>query len=179
MLNFGKSFQGYWDDRLAGLVDLKLPLQGAAVLDVGCNMGIIGYELCKSEPGFYHGVERMRVHAFVARMLFKGVRSEHRIDRINIAKENVRKKVLHDAYDIVLYLAVHQHLKKQLGEEAANDVFLDLLNRCSGCLVFRGPDYDSVTALAEKKGFARGEVFSSSRINPICIFRRVQGHPGP
>lgn len=171
MLYFGKSFQGHWDDRVAGLVELELPVEGASILDIGCNMGILGYELCKLSPSFYHGVERMRVHAFVARMIFQGVRVEHKIDRINVGRKKVREKVLRDSYDIVLYLAVHQHIKKQIGEAAANEIFVDLLKRSRRCLVFRGPDYADVTALAEESGFARGDVVSSSRINPVCIFR--------
>ena len=81
-----------------GIARNSLPFQNATVLDVGCNIGIVGYEICKSEPSFYHGIERSLVHQFVAKMIFKGIDSKSKIDRFDIGKLKKREKYLNETY---------------------------------------------------------------------------------
>lgn len=172
MFYFGKSFTGNWADRLDGLFDAGVDLKGASVLDVGCNMGIVGYEVCKNGPVRYCGVEAMRVHAFVAEMIFKGVSIPTRVVRGNIAKLSVRRKIFEEMYDVVLYLAVHQHIRKQVGEGAAADVLTDLFRHCAKTLVFRGPDLEEVTEIGQRSGFYLAGVGQRNRVNRISLFHR-------
>ncbi len=174
MLYLGKSFQGHWEDRIDGLFDMGVEFQAASVLDIGCNMGIVGYEVCKHGPVAYCGVEGSRVHAFVAEMIFKGVSTPSRIVWGNITKPSVRKKLFEQRYDVVLYLAVHQHIRKQVGQAVAADVLSDLFEHCTKTLVFRGPDLEEVSEMAKRHGFVLGETGEKSRVHRLSLFHREQ-----
>ena len=172
MLYRKKSFQGTWAIRMQGLSDLPVEFAGATVLDVGCNMGIIGYEICKRKPAFFHGVEAMLIHSFVAKMVFQGVEAENRIDRFDITKENMRRKKLLETYDIILYLAVHQHLRKQVGAVEACKVAIDLFSRCRGSLVFRGPHLDEISEIGESCGLLLKKTIDCGLTNKLALFQK-------
>lgn len=167
-----RSFQGTWSDRVANLFDLDVVFEGSSVLDVGCNMGIVGLEVCKHLPKKYHGIERMAAHHFIAQSVFQGAEIPNRVDRININSKKERDNILDSTYDVVLYLAVHQHLKKQAGQEVATATLEDLLARCSKYFVFRGPDIEEVVDFAKAQGFVVGKQFPRGKLNPICALVR-------
>ena len=66
----------------------------------------------------------------------------------------------------------HQHLKKQVGHDAAAAVLEDLLGRCGKYFVFRGPDIDEVVKAGEAKGFSVKRRFPRGKLNPICSLVR-------
>jgi len=175
MLYRKKSFQGAWATRLEGLFDLTLEYADASILDVGCNMGIIGYEICKRKPVFFHGVEAMLLHSLVAKMVFQGVEVENRIERLDITAEKKRRKTLLSGYDIIVYLAVHQHIRRQVGAAGAREVAADLFSRCRRSLVFRGPHLEEMSALALSNGFELKEIIDNSNVNPLALFQRSAG----
>ena len=171
-LFWGTSFQGTWADRTRNLFELDVQYGGASILDVGCNMGVVGLEICKCEPARYHGIEKMAAHNFVAKAVLQGTGVDCRVDRIDIANEKERQRTLDTRYDIVLYLAVHQHVRRQVGEDRAAAVLDDLLARTEKYFVFRGPDYKEAIRAAENAGFSLCKMFPRDRLHPICSFVR-------
>jgi 2-polyprenyl-3-methyl-5-hydroxy-6-metoxy-1,4-benzoquinol methylase len=169
----GKSFQGVWEDRIATLFQLDIDFSGASILDVGCNMGVVGLEICRHKPLKYHGIEKMVVHSFVAECVFRGVDIENRIDRIDIGSKKQRDHTLDDQYDIVLYLAVHHHLKRQVGEEAAKDVMVDLFNRCKSRFVYHGTFPQEAIDIGQSLGWKLVKSIPQGKLNPVCYFVRA------
>lgn len=172
LLKKGTQFAGTWGSRLEHILSCGAAFKDATVLDVGCNMGIVGYEVCKQGPAFYHGVEKLYLHSFVAEAIFLGVDTESRIDRFNVASSRKRSEKLKQKYDIVLYLAVHQHIRRIHGNRKALELAEDLFERCALDLVFRGPDIDSLKGIASKRGFSLKAEFPSGSHHPVCLFRR-------
>ena len=165
-------FVGTWADRLEGVTDACGPLRGKSLLDIGCNMGIVGYELCKQRPASYHGVETLAPHCDIARGIFSAVEVPSEFHTIDITDTAARTASLRPAYDTVLYLAVHHHLVRDAGRDRAEETARDLLARCRERLVFRGRLLEDFAVLAAEAGFVQGQTIASARLNPICVFDR-------
>ena len=52
------SFTGDWAHRFQGLFDCGVVFSGKSILDAGCNVGIIAYEVAKLGPASIHGIDR-------------------------------------------------------------------------------------------------------------------------
>jgi 2-polyprenyl-3-methyl-5-hydroxy-6-metoxy-1,4-benzoquinol methylase len=167
-----RKFAGTWATRLENLFEAGVGFGAKSVLDAGCNMGIVGYEICKQGPAFYQGVDILAGHVDVARAVFLGVPVESRFDAGDLTDMGVRQALLRPAYDVVLYLAVHHHIRRVAGDAAARAVASDLFARSSGHLIFRGPDLDDIRAIAAENGFEVAAAFPRGRHNPLCAFRR-------
>lgn len=161
-------FKGGWPDRLRNLFDHNLPLIGASVLDVGCNMGIVGYEVCKHGVTDYHGIDVLPDHLDVARGIFMGVPCRSRIEALHLPTALDR---LDSAYDVILYLAVHQHIRKAQGAEKAAETARGLFRR-TGTLVFRGPDVEALKAIALEEGFEIAHETPQGELFPLLVFQR-------
>ena len=80
-----KRFTGEWSDRLNGLFSCGVDFAGRSILDLGCNMGIVAYEIAKHGPVSIHGVDQNRQHIQIARSIFQAVPVESRFDCMSIA----------------------------------------------------------------------------------------------
>jgi len=165
-------FVGHWPDRLDHLFDMGVAFEGRSVLDIGCNVGVVGYEVCKQNPSLYDGTEVLTPQAMIAEVLFRAVEAPSRILRFDIADPARRAQYLRPRYDVVLYLAVHQHVQAQSGREAAQALAYDLCARCSETLVFRGPHHAVMRSIAEMHGLDMIAFHEARNLNPICAFAR-------
>lgn len=163
-------FKGTWKDRMSGLEDIRV--RGKTVLDVGCNMGIIGYELCKREPAHYHGIEVSEAHADVARSIFLAVSTPHDIHTGNILDTSVRSAVLRPAYDVVLLLAVVHHLEKHGSQRAVVEALRDIVSLCQGVLVHRGPQSVIMDAALAHANFDLAETIDHPHLHPLSVYLR-------
>lgn len=48
---------GYHDIRLDGMLDLVIRARGASVMDVGCNRGLVGFEMANNGATLVHGCD--------------------------------------------------------------------------------------------------------------------------
>ena len=65
-------FVGDWNFRIGDLFKCGVEFRGRTVLDAGCNMGLLAYEIAKHEPKFIHGTSA--THAALRPL---NARSEH------------------------------------------------------------------------------------------------------
>lgn len=161
-------FRGTWQDRLDGFDLLNFPFRGMRVLDVGCNMGIVGYEICKQHPSYYHGIEVQAAHAALASMIFAAVPVPSEITCADLAYD---RRSLHNHYDVALVLAVTQHVRKQHGAAKVDTVANDILGRVDN-VIYRGTDQDWFTAVASIHGFIPVHVCGSTNLRPLVYFRK-------
>ncbi|PCI41079.1 MAG: hypothetical protein COB46_05105, partial [Rhodospirillaceae bacterium] len=89
-------FKGTWTDRLHHLLHAGVDFKDKTILDVGCNMGIVGYEICKRKPAYYHGIERLPELAGVAGAIFLGVETPNTIQIGDVTDLDL----LDDHYDV-------------------------------------------------------------------------------
>ncbi|TIQ58948.1 MAG: class I SAM-dependent methyltransferase [Mesorhizobium sp.] len=163
---------GTWDDRLDGLFSCGVKYFGKTILDVGCNMGIVAYEIAKRRPAYIHGIDILKPHTRVARSIFLGSNVESRFDTMSLGSRKLQS-VLNDRYDIVLLLAVYQHVRRGLGQEEADRIFIDIINRTQ-TIVARVPDEDDIRlqSLIDGAGFTLSDRHKSPRGSTVLAYHR-------
>jgi tRNA (mo5U34)-methyltransferase len=136
-------------------------LQGASVLDVGCNAGFYSLEMKRRGAGRVVAIDHSETYLEQARFAaqVRGADIEFR----NLSVYEVGR--LNERFDVVLFMGVLYHLRHPL-------LALDLLHEhvTKNLLVFqtmqRGPDGDD---LAEDYPFRETAVFESSHV-PRAVF---------
>ncbi len=171
-LKSAKKFAGTWDDRLDGLFSCGVDYAGKTILDVGCSMGIVAYEIAKHRPTYIHGIDILKPHIGVARSIFMGSTVESRFDAMSLGSRKL-PSVLQDRYDVVLLLAVYHHVRRGLGQEKADRIFIDIINRAQ-TIVARVPDEDDIRlqSLIEGAGFSLSDRHESPRGSTVLAYHR-------
>jgi len=170
------AFSGTWQDRLSGIADADCAFRDKTILDVGCSLGVIDYEISKYAPKLVHGCDIHEASVEVARSIFLAVDVESNFWTLDLRDGDALRQTVNRDYDIILCLAVDQHVRKQIGDRA-DDVMQYLLSRCTSTLLFRGtPNSESaVLDLARNNGFEetyRGH--ASGSIAPLIRFDRTK-----
>lgn len=107
---------GYHDLRLDGMMDLVIRARGATVLDVGCNRGLVGFELANNGADLVHGCDNFEEGIVTARQLFvdlRSVRSRFEVVDLRQGPASLRAYFM-SAYEIVLLLATYHKLKRSM-----------------------------------------------------------------
>jgi 2-polyprenyl-3-methyl-5-hydroxy-6-metoxy-1,4-benzoquinol methylase len=148
-------YTGYISERLAGLFDVGIDYAGKSILDVGCSIGLIAYEISKTGPKSIHGIDRYKPAIETARRIFRGVEAESIFDAFDLASRSARQRFLKPRYDIVLFLCVWHQLKYAKGPEIAAEIVHDLAGRCTEYFVARTPEEEEreFSAFMETLGF--------------------------
>lgn len=174
-----RKFSGNWPQRLEGLFDCGVDFSGKSILDVGCNIGIIAYEISKQKPRSIHGVDSYRAAIRIAKCIFGAVPVESQFQVLNLLKDKDLRRTLRPLYDIVLMLAVYHHIREADPIEARR-VVLTLAERCSDTLIVRNPprtrvNYDCDTEISEilkEAGFTLEKHGPVKNEGSIQVFQR-------
>jgi 2-polyprenyl-3-methyl-5-hydroxy-6-metoxy-1,4-benzoquinol methylase len=127
---------GYHDIRLDGLTDLVLRAKGASVLDIGCNRGLVGFEMANNGARMVHGCDIDADCINVARGVFADLRAvESRFEVVDLTKEIPFPK---QHYDIVLMIATYHKLKRVMKPDALSDLVRNLASRTDKFFGWRG-----------------------------------------
>lgn len=110
---------GYHDLRLDGMMDLVIRARGATVLDIGCNRGLVGFELANNGADLVHGCDNFEDGIKTARELFidlRNTRSRFEVVDLRQGPSPLRAYFM-SAYEIVLLLATYHKLKRSMTPE--------------------------------------------------------------
>jgi 2-polyprenyl-3-methyl-5-hydroxy-6-metoxy-1,4-benzoquinol methylase len=124
-----------WRQRLEDLLACEVDYAGKTVLDAGCNIGILAYEIAKLGPSFIHAIDGSRRVLDAARLIFRSVETPHRLDLVELADDRRLRAVLEPGYDVVQLLAVYQHVQSARGDDAAKRMLATLAERCKETFV--------------------------------------------
>jgi len=97
-------FSGTIYDRIDGLKNVFEVAFGQTVLDLGCNCGLVAYELSKYEPKAITGIDRDQRDIQNARRIFERVPVESRFMCKDVFEAELQP------HDIVLFLGLWHHL---------------------------------------------------------------------
>lgn len=176
-------FSGDWASRLEGLFESGIDFSGKRVLDAGCNVGIVAYEVAKQAPAFVHGVDYFPEFIETAKSVFQGYRAlPHSFDVLDLTKRRRVEQTLAADYDIVIFMAVWQHIYERHGEAVAERVAIDLARRCVGTFIARTAPLalaEAFSRIMRREGFElarewRGTPAKSGE-RVLAIYSRV--HP--
>jgi 2-polyprenyl-3-methyl-5-hydroxy-6-metoxy-1,4-benzoquinol methylase len=154
-----------WRQRVEGLLACEVDYTGKAVLDAGCNVGILAYEIAKRGPAFIHAIDGSRPMLNAARLVFRSVETPHRLDLVDLTDDRSLRDVLAPHYDVILLLAVYQPLERASGDRAARRVLATLAERCRETLVVAAkPSYlpSIIETLVARHFCLEREIASSS-----------------
>lgn len=127
---------GYHDIRLDGMTDLVLRAPGASVLDLGCNRGLVGFEMANNGARLVHGCDIDAGCIDVARGVFADLRSvESQFEVVDLTKALPFPKV---HYDIVLMIATYHKLKRVMTQDSLSELIRDLAGRTDKFFGWRG-----------------------------------------
>ncbi|MEW9837734.1 hypothetical protein [Mesorhizobium marinum] len=135
-----KCFTGNWDWRLTGIFDCNVDYSGKTILDAGCNIGLIDYEISKRSPAFIHGIDSYRAGISAARHIFQGVDVPSRFDVADLGNDRRLRKLLLPSYDIVLFMSVWHQVKQNRGSRISDRLVATLTEHCSGVVVAKNPE---------------------------------------
>ena len=166
-----KRYSGTISDHLSGVFDFDLDYAGKSILDVGCNIGMIAYEISKSRPKSIQGIDNFRPAIDTAQRIFMGIDTESEFHDVDLTNHRALHHILKPHYDIVLYLSVWHQLKLSKGQQKADEITRELASRCEEHLLARVPleNEKEFTTLLEAEGFTvagRSSVTFSASSSP-------------
>ncbi len=127
---------GYHDIRLDGLTDIVTRAPGQRVLDLGCNRGLVGFEMANNGAAVVHGCDIDADCIGVARGVFADLRSvESRFEVVDLTKEIPFPK---ERYDIVLCIATYHKIKRVMSVGNLSALMVNLGKRTDKFFVWRG-----------------------------------------
>lgn len=127
-----KTFTRTTFDRMKGLDVLLERCQGSSILDIGSCDGLVSYEFARHGARLVHGFDFNVSDIAFAMKLFRAVpiESAFAFEDLTIGAEKLFKKhAVEESYDIVLYLGVHHHLRKQMQSDQLSDLLEGLLTK--------------------------------------------------
>jgi hypothetical protein len=110
---------GFHDIRMDGLTDLVLRAKGSTVFDVGCNRGLVSFEMANNGAIMCHGCDIFEEGVATAREIFADLRNcESNFQVVDLTKgqKALDQHFGRQKYDIVLMLATYHKLKRSMPE---------------------------------------------------------------
>jgi 2-polyprenyl-3-methyl-5-hydroxy-6-metoxy-1,4-benzoquinol methylase len=170
--------KGALEDRLSGLHDLLRCAQGASVLDIGINHGLISFEFARHGAALVHGCDIHKQGVETAREIFTEVRTQSRFDVVDLMKGPAALEKSFGAdyrsrYDIVLFLSVYHLLKQQVSDGVIRELVHHLVDRTQRFFAVRTIMIDELRTILAATGLQRVHFSAlSSVVSPVEIWRR-------
>lgn len=115
---------GYHDIRLDGMLDIVQRVGGRSVFDIGCNRGLVGFELANNGAAVVHGCDLFEDGIRTAREVFADLRScESRFEVVDLTGgPKSLAAFVPNTYDITLCLATYHKLKRVMDKKALSEL---------------------------------------------------------
>ncbi len=110
---------GVYNYRLDGMGDLLCRAKGAAIFDIGCNRGLVGYDFALNGATIVHGCDIFQEGIDTAREVFADLRGcESRFEVADLIQGHKALSAFNDRqYDITLCLATYHKLKRLMSKD--------------------------------------------------------------
>lgn len=172
-----RSIAGETGDRVFGL-DLAFDkAKGASVLDIGCHDGRIAERFAMAGAAHIDGLDISATFIEMAAERFLGLptRSRFRVADLSKGAAVLEGLELLNGYDLVCYLGVHHHLKKQMPGERLSELVQVICAMASDHLVIRTPQvhFDPLLPEILATGFEPVSPFFKGKIAPVRHFQRL------
>ena len=174
--NSSRLISGTAPDRLHGLDDAMASAAGCSVLDVGCHDGTVAEAFAKAGAHrvegcdiFAHGIEtaRCRVGAVQSNCEFFVV-------DLSLGVEELMRLPLLRRADIVCYLGIHHHLRKQMSRAALVELEAEIFSRAGIRLLVRTPRryFDDLQRRIVSAGFQAEADFVVGNVGALRSYAR-------
>lgn len=172
------TFTGSIFDRVDGMDCLLDNCKGASILDIGSCDGLVAYEFAKRGADLIHGFDCNISDIAFAMRLFRSVPTKSAFTHTNVALgpeqflEN-NASILIDSYDIVLFLGVYHHLKRQMNPAQLSDLLDCLLRKSKSLFAIRTNLVEECEAQICSNGFKLlYETEECSEVGKLQVYQR-------
>lgn len=158
---------GYHDIRMDGMLDLVIRARDARVMDIGCNRGLVGFEMANNGARLVHGVDNYAEGIETARRLFIDLRNvESRFECVDLTKGPEAVSLFGKmSYDIVLMLATYHKLKRVMEPAKLSELVQHFGKRTTRYFGWRGT--------SDKANENEGEMLNLDRDMKACGLKRI------
>lgn len=148
---------GYHDIRMDGITDLVVRARGASVMDIGCNRGLVGFEMANNGATIVHGCDNYELGIRTANELFADLRSvQVQFEVVDLSKGVAALKPFGDRhYDIIVMLATYHKLKRIMAAELLAELMRHLGQRTDRYFAWRGTSTQYDENMKEMKNLDR------------------------
>jgi SAM-dependent methyltransferase len=178
---------GYHHNRLDGLCDLIPRAPGASVLDIGCNRGLVAFELVSAGASLVHGCDNYELGIQTAREIFADCDVRSRFEVVDLtegsaALERAFGQDYQPRYDIVLFLAVYHKLRRIMDRAELAGLVHHLATRTGRYFAYRNlpeeiPEMESILHGAGLRRIHYSEI--SDALHPAGIWAPAARPPAP
>ncbi len=177
-----KNFQGDLFDRFQGLDPLFERASGASVLDVGMSEGHIAYEFARRGATLIHGLEKHHDKVRFARRLFRDVPVAHRFWCVDLSRPTDLlapggggddRSELRARYDVVLFLGIYHHLRKQMPQTRLDALLDALLEHAGTWFGVRSDALPDFASRIEAQGFGLDYEAPKEKVGLLRVYRRA------
>ncbi len=122
-----------------GMTDLILRARGAAVMDIGCNRGLVGFEFANNGAAIVHGCDIYPEGIRTARELFVDLQSvKSQFEVVDLTRGPEAFKLFGEQrYTITLMLATVHKLKRVMPPEKLTELIQHIASRTSRYFAWR------------------------------------------
>ena len=173
-----KLIKGSQFDRMFGLEVMETMVPGRTIIDVGSHRGIIDYELSKWGPKAIHGFDIYQRGIETSQEIFTDVLvpSAFRVCDLSKGIDLFRQEfadILLPEYDIVMMLAVFQHIKQQMSGPELKKLMLYFTAICREYFVLRSPNFGQIDGFILEQGFELVYYHNLGKeLSPVAIYER-------
>lgn len=130
---------GYHDLRMDGMTDLVMRARGAAVMDIGCNRGLVAFEFANNGAALVHGCDNYEPGILTAREVFADLRAvKSQFEVVDLTKPNALAAFNDQRYDITVMLATYHKLKRIMPADRLSDLMTVFAARTTKYFAWRG-----------------------------------------
>jgi 2-polyprenyl-3-methyl-5-hydroxy-6-metoxy-1,4-benzoquinol methylase len=142
---------GFHDIRLDGIGDLLFRAQGASVMDLGCNRGLVGFEFANNGARLVHGCDIFEEGINTARQIFADLRAvQSQFEVVDLTLGEPAFEVFgSEPWDIVLMLALYHKLARQMAKDDLSQLIRFIGSRTARYFAWRG--YDSEIKILDEE----------------------------
>ncbi len=157
-------------DRLLDLSPMQILCQGKSILDLGANVGIQSLKALEHGAKHVTCIDHSSENIAVLKHILPAKKSK--IIQTSLAEKGVIKE-LHQQYNTVFYLAVHQHLERQ-SKGSGWSLIDEYINMKPEYVAYRAKNYENQGKEYHEKNFGPLIYYScmTNDLAPLMIFKR-------
>jgi len=168
--------RGMPEDRVHGLESALSLAAGRTVLDLGCHTGTVALAFSGSGAALIDGVDLSPTCVEAARKAFSDQPTDSHFAVCDLALgfSELRRHTRRQHYDIVCYLALHQHLLKQMAPSDVAKFEDEVIAIATDLFILRTPPalFGGVEAAVLAQGFEPLTGIIHGSVDPVRSYRR-------
>lgn len=170
------NFVGSQFDRFEGLEEVIKNSRGMTVLDIGMSDGLVSYEFARNGAILIHGIDVDLERVKFAKRLFSNIPIDSFFLGYNLAIQHssfLNNPKFEKSYDVVLFLDVYHHIKKQMDFNQLVSLIQEFLKVTKKTIAIRTPRLNEINDIIIDSGFEKVSDVENKSVARLGIYNRM------